>query len=935
MELNATTRSAVLNRIQQALGNAELEFEANFGGFGVTENGFKRVLNALSTSEGFERSTQEPTLDMRIQSSNVRLSLVGKGAISRYCQTTKLVPEEKYTAIEKTTVEPTLYENDHGLHFNLRKEKPIDADTPAIIEAFQHNIKQFRFKQRVSFHKPGHPFRVDCTIVNTHVKPGNDIASAGVFKTSPIYEIEVELLQRKEPADVCLQRMLKLLELLYKNLDNSMYVVSLKLKENVLAQYLQLIDAKVQVKDAMRMPNKFFTGPKPVSLMWEHLMPAKEGKVSILENYTVTDKADGERMLFFIADSGKCYVIDNRLVVRYTGIQSKPELAGTLVDGEYVDKWLIALKSDLHSVNMAAFMAFDIYYFRKKSTSNLPLSPETEKTTRLGFIKELSEYLKGASTNAFVQFKCKTFVSGDVFKAVRQVLKTEKLYETDGLIFTPTDLPVGANSVGAPPNMKNTWARAMKWKPPEQNTIDFLVRLGAVVKDESEQTMRAASLYVGFLDVFGEHIDPYVALYPSDKVPNGTYKEKSFAETLLPLQDGNKLVATSGDAIQNNSVVEFAFSDGKWVPLRVRHDKTQLYQTTGSIAGTANDIKVATSIWKTIVTPVTLDLLTGETPVSYEKMIEDDGGAYYITRDTERDKLMLKPMLDFHNHIKGKMLLNKYKGNSLFDVGVGKAGDLNKWLAAGFKVVVGVDKSEDGILNATDGAYARLMGMKMKKKGSGNEQYVFAVWDAGKPIKQGNQEAISNQSLKDITNTIFGMVDKSRVKKLLGPLYNIGNGAFDVVSCQFAVHYFFKDADTLEAFCANVATRLKHGGHFIGTCMDGKAVVGALSKAPSGVIQGKKNGKVIWVIKKKYTSEGGTGKEIEVFVESINNMLTEYVVDFDLLVAKLKEHHVELKARGSFREFYTADRGFTEDESTFSFMNMYFVFVKEQNVQQK
>ena len=55
----------------------------------------------------------------------------------------------------------------------------------------------------------------------------------------------------------------------------------------------------------------------------------------------------------------------------------------------------------------------------------------------------------------------------------------------------------------------------------------------------------------------------------------------------------------------------------------------------------------------------------------------------------------------------------------------------------------------------------------------------------------------------------------------------------------------------LEAFCANVAARLRHGGHFLGTCMDGKAVEEALSKAPSGVIQGRKNGKVIWVIKRK------------------------------------------------------------------------------------
>ena len=62
-------------------------------------------------------------------------------------------------------------------------------------------------------------------------------------------------------------------------------------------------------------------------------------------------------------------------------------------------------------------------------------------------------------------------------------------------------------------------------------------------------------------------------------------------------------------------------------------------------------------------------------------------------------------------------------------------------------------------------------------------------------------------------------------------------------------------------------------------------------------------------------------------MESINNMMNEYLVDFDMMVAKLAVHGVTLLESGSFREFYK-DREFTEDESTFSFLNMYFVFVK-------
>ena len=45
----------------------------------------------------------------------------------------------------------------------------------------------------------------------------------------------------------------------------------------------------------------------------------------------------------------------------------------------------------------------------------------------------------------------------------------------DVLIFTPIDKSVGAYSLGEPDNNK-TWTLSFKWKPPEFNTIDFLVK---------------------------------------------------------------------------------------------------------------------------------------------------------------------------------------------------------------------------------------------------------------------------------------------------------------------------------------------------------------------------------------------------------------------------------------------------------------------------
>lgn len=48
---------------------------------------------------------------------------------------------------------------------------------------------------------------------------------------------------------------------------------------------------------------------------------------------------------------------------------------------------------------------------------------------------------------------------------------------------------------------------------------------------------------------------------------------------------------------------------------------------------------------------------------------------------------------------------------------------------------------------------------------------------------------------------------------------------FDVVSTQFALHYFFESEVKLRAFLRNVTDRLEEGGVFIGTTIDSDRLV--------------------------------------------------------------------------------------------------------------
>ena len=58
---------------------------------------------------------------------------------------------------------------------------------------------------------------------------------------------------------------------------------------------------------------------------------------NIRVDYTVTDKADGDRKLMFISKNRRIYLIDTNMNVQFTGAISKnDQYGGTLMDGEHI-----------------------------------------------------------------------------------------------------------------------------------------------------------------------------------------------------------------------------------------------------------------------------------------------------------------------------------------------------------------------------------------------------------------------------------------------------------------------------------------------------------------------------------------------------------------------------------------------------------------------
>ena len=64
--------------------------------------------------------------------------------------------------------------------------------------------------------------------------------------------------------------------------------------------------------------------------------PDEYGVISILSEYTVTEKADGERILIYVDSKGKIYLINNTYKIDDTGLIASNELFNSLIDGEYI-----------------------------------------------------------------------------------------------------------------------------------------------------------------------------------------------------------------------------------------------------------------------------------------------------------------------------------------------------------------------------------------------------------------------------------------------------------------------------------------------------------------------------------------------------------------------------------------------------------------------
>jgi mRNA (guanine-N7-)-methyltransferase len=185
------------------------------------------------------------------------------------------------------------------------------------------------------------------------------------------------------------------------------------------------------------------------------------------------------------------------------------------------------------------------------------------------------------------------------------------------------------------------------------------------------------------------------------------------------------------------------------------------------------------------------------------------------TVDLRRKKSSVIAMRDFHNWVKRIMIyVSKnlvYKPQiHLLDIAVGRGGDLDKWNKAGISSVFGFDANEESI-NSIDPFNA---GAKQRLATFGNLK-TDVHFEVGNAI-QPTMELLTNMD--------------TWLKKHNTP-------AFQIVSCQFAMHYFFRSKDSLDIVFKIISKYLQVGGYFIGTTLDSEKIRGYFKSRESYFVE--------------------------------------------------------------------------------------------------
>lgn len=861
-----------------------------------------RLLNFFNESKGELLHEEYLDVIMKTDDFDLRLSMFDQDEIdklidnysrSSYQQIvsflSKLQPNENRKLIRKfnqTALRKDL--PDYGVRLKMAEESEAKQSDFTKVKRIS-----YRYKDRLSIIFKDH--RIDISAVSF----SNNLSD--VAETYPRYEVELEITDHKMNIDKIDEIATKILALI----QNSDLVLSKSETNEVIKSYQNLFD----IQNTMTVLN----ARSVISLETIHV------RKFLPNNYAVTDKPDGERMFLYHCEKG-VYLITMNVQLRKMDIKYNPKLGVAVLDGELID-----------IDNKRIFTVFDVVYANGIDYRRSIRDQDHFLEERLNIVKHITnkyfgfdieikkfngkdleldlmlkfyekevpaywktfhKYIKDKDNSLIITAKQYLVPFGidssEIFMLTyllwRMNLQDIYPYTLDGLILTPLNQPYeikGGEQLDVVP-------QEYKMKPPEFNTIDFYLLLDRNDQGEieryrddrrkTEQYYLIGHLMLGQTFRDGDRIREKPVPFRANGRDQLVY---------LFFDENREITDLHGSIIEDKTVIEVSFDYNnfngdadempyRWIVHRTRYDKTESVHLHQRRYG--NTLFTGTRIWKSITNPVTFEIFKSlADPETYQstmnmigtKMVE---GGYY-----QKKTNLGIGIRAFNNRLKRNLIRTYTNGKKkILDMACGKAGDLPKMAGLGLELYVGVDVDRSGLFLQKDSALNRYFEMR-------NQLEIpfcqFILADLKMPLNEKAQRKI----LPTADESNFG-----RMNKYLSQ-------PFDVINCQFAIHYFLESEEIWNNFCNTINEKLNDNGYFIVTALDGDLVASKLeNKDKYGANYTANNGEkhTFFEIVKLYKKYENYGTAIDLYNAMINQpgtYFTEYLVKPSFLIKSLEK----------------------------------------------
>lgn len=861
-----------------------------------------------------------------------------------------LQKKENILIIEKIkNTDDMILDKPNNLKFRLSDEKIVDIEQVKKLQYLNNKERNkiiFRFKNRLSlliFEDENVKISTDLTFVKTTNK------ALYINRGKESYELEVEILFKKDIKNLDKKYVTMFInEVVYlmKIIQNTEEIISIDETENVLTKLKQL------TKSADN--NKGLPAVQTVSAEVIHITDI------IPNDYSVTDKADGERHFLMIFNRN-VYLISNNLVVKKIKEYNKKEIENyedTILDGEYIF---------IKKYQKFMFLGFDILFHQGKDIREemlltkryellndvtMKLFDQTKSINKYNgdfdikkiekyYQKDIKEYvnfmneiLNKSNKKNIILSKYFIFPIGGHPAEIYLYSKllwneySNAPYLLDGLIYTPIKQKYNIIS-------STTVKSTFKWKPSSKNSIDFYV---LYEKDQDTKQI---------LNVYDNSIEEPDELNIDDK--GEIQKEKNKIYRILNLYVGknengkempvlfqkedknyianiyltnNEIRDIEGNIIEDKTVVEFAYNKNlqenfRWIPLRTRMDKTDIVLKYQKKYG--NSEWVSNRVWKSMMDSIEIsdiELLSKlDTYEKHSTYLKSKITAKSIEQMRQENKYyqekneLAKQMRQFHNFIKSNIIYtycslsyNKKKMDIL-DIGCGVGGDINKFYHSRVRSYIGIDLDYGNLFSAGDSATSRYNNFKKKFPNFTDMKFIQA--SASVQFDLNNQNAtignMKDENKKLIINT-FGEDENSKNYK-----------TFDVMNAQFTIHYYFENDNSLNNFLNNVKKYLRQHGFLLVTTFDANIVHNTFNKdgkINAEYMSSDGNNSILYDINRLYPSNTKnlkqTGLAIDVLMKWINqeDYYKEYLVEPSFLIESMDKIGLSLIETDTFKNLF-------------------------------